>query len=102
MAGEFVLKGTCTIITEPAGRTRINWWGSPALATAGTGDVLAGMIAGFLAQGMAPFDAASTGVYLHTSAADLLGDDVGRAGLLASDLLAQLPRAIIQTDFSEI
>ncbi len=97
-----VLKGTCTIITEPAGRTRINWSGSPALATAGTGDVLAGMIAGFLAQGLQPFDAASAGVYLHTSAADLLGDDVGSAGLLASDLLPQLPRAIMQTACAEI
>ncbi len=97
-----VLKGTCTVVAEPAGRTRINYWGSPALATAGTGDVLAGMIAGFLAQGMEPFDAASSAVYLHTAAADLLADQVGRAGLLASDLLPQLPRAVINTEFAEM
>lgn len=46
-----LLKGSCTIVATPTGHTRINWWGSPALATAGTGDVLAGMISGFLAQG---------------------------------------------------
>ncbi|GCE14160.1 NAD(P)H-hydrate dehydratase [Tengunoibacter tsumagoiensis] len=96
-----VLKGTCTIIANPQGQTRINWWGSPALATAGTGDVLAGMISGFLSQGLQPFDAASAGVYLHTAAADLLSDDVGRAGLLASDLLPHLPRTIIETAYAE-
>src|SRR5213082_2493926 len=59
-----VLKGACTIVAEPDGRTRINWQANPALATAGTGDVLAGMIDGFLAQSLSPFDAASTGAYL--------------------------------------
>lgn len=92
-----LLKGTCTIIADPNGQTRINWWGSPALATAGTGDVLAGMITGLLAQGLQPFDAASAAVYLHTACADLLAEQVGHAGLLASDLLAQIPRAIMHT-----
>jgi hydroxyethylthiazole kinase-like uncharacterized protein yjeF len=92
-----VLKGACTLITEPGGRTRINWHANPALATAGTGDVLAGMIAGFLAQGLEPFDAASVSVYLHTSASELVSDDLGQAGLLASDLLPQIPRAIVKT-----
>jgi NAD(P)H-hydrate epimerase len=91
-----VLKGACTIVTEPQGHTRINWQSNPALATAGTGDVLAGMIAGLLAQGMQPFDAASAAVYLHTTAADLAAQamHLSRTGLLASDLLSQIPSAI--------
>jgi len=91
-----VLKGACTIIAEPDGRTRINWLANPALATAGTGDVLAGMIAGFLAQKMMPFDAASAAVYLHTVAADLVSAEIGHAGLLASDLLPKIPRAMVK------
>ncbi len=91
-----VLKGACTIITDPAGNTRINWQANPALATAGTGDVLAGMITGFLAQGLSSFDAAGAGVYLHTAASELVSADVGEAGLLASDLLPQIPRAMVR------
>jgi ADP-dependent NAD(P)H-hydrate dehydratase / NAD(P)H-hydrate epimerase len=91
-----VLKGACTIITDPTGNTRINWQANPALATAGTGDVLAGMIVGFLAQGLSPFDAAGTGVYLHTAASELVSANVGDAGLLASDLLPQIPRAMVR------
>jgi len=91
-----VLKGACTIITEPGGRVRINWQANPALATAGTGDILAGMIAGLLAQGLSPFNAASTSVYLHTTAARLVSSDIGNTGLLASDLLPQIPRAILR------
>ncbi|HEY4387577.1 MAG TPA: NAD(P)H-hydrate dehydratase [Ktedonobacteraceae bacterium] len=92
-----VLKGACTIVAEPDGRTRINWLANPALATAGTGDVLAGMIAGFLAQEVAPFDAASIGVYLHAAAAEQVSAEIGQAGLLASDLLPQIPRAMVAT-----
>ncbi len=90
-----VLKGACTLVTEPEGRTRLNWLANPALATAGTGDVLAGMIAGFLAQEVAPFDAASAAVYLHTAASDFVSEQIGHAGLLASDLLPQIPRAMV-------
>src|SRR6266568_543323 len=91
-----VLKGACTIITEPGGRTRLNWLANPALATAGTGDVLAGMSAGLLAQQVEPFGAASSGVYLHAAAAELVSASLGHAGLLASDLLYQIPRAIVK------
>jgi NAD(P)H-hydrate epimerase len=65
-----------------------------ALATAGTGDVLAGAIAGLLAQGMDPFDAASLGVWLHGRAGETLAAEVGDAGVLAGDLLPLLPLAI--------
>lgn len=97
-----VLKGACTIITEPGGRTRINWQANPALATAGTGDVLAGMVAGLLAQGVAPFDAASAAVYLHTSAAGLVSAEIGNAGLMASDLLPKIPRAMMRCRSREL
>jgi hydroxyethylthiazole kinase-like uncharacterized protein yjeF len=86
-----VLKGACTIIAAPDGRARINWPGNPALASAGTGDVLAGTIGGLLAQGMDPFDAATAGVFLHSQAGLLVSETVGDAGLLASDLLPALP-----------
>ncbi|HEY7347094.1 MAG TPA: NAD(P)H-hydrate dehydratase [Ktedonobacterales bacterium] len=88
-----VLKGACTIIAAPDGRARINWRGNPALATAGTGDVLAGAIGGLLAQGMAPFEAASAGVFLHSRAGSIASETTGDAGLLASDLLPLLPVA---------
>ena len=93
-----VLKGACTIIAEPAGRTRINWLANPALATAGTGDVLAGLVAGLLAQHVSSFDAASAAVYLHTAAAELVSAEIGYAGLLASDLLPKIPRAMMRLD----
>ncbi len=92
-----VLKGACTLIAEPDGRMRMNWLANPALAAAGTGDVLAGMVAGFLAQGVSPFDAASAAVYLHTAAAGFVSKEIGHAGLLASDLLPQIPKAMAKT-----
>lgn len=89
-----VLKGATTLIASPEGRLHLNWPGNPALATAGTGDVLAGAVGGLLAQGMRPFDAASAAVYLHSRAGFLVSDRLGDAGLLASDLLDQLPLAL--------
>jgi NAD(P)H-hydrate epimerase len=89
-----VLKGATTVVAEPEGRSALNDGGNPALATAGTGDVLAGAIAGLLAQGLAPFEAAVLGVYLHSAAGRLVADDLGDAGALASDLLPRLPLAI--------
>jgi NAD(P)H-hydrate epimerase len=93
-----VLKGACTIIAEPSGWTRINWVANPALATAGTGDVLAGMVAGLLAQEVEPFDAASVAVYLHTAASELVSIDVGSAGLLAADLLPKIPQSMVKCE----
>jgi len=89
-----VLKGAYTVIASPRGGIRVNPFCSPALATAGTGDVLAGMIAGLMAQGLGAFDAASLGVFLHSGAGNLAAADFGDAGVLASDLLALIPRAI--------
>jgi len=89
-----VLKGAHTVIAAPDGRAAISPHANPLLATAGTGDVLAGAIAGLLAQGMAPFEAAACGVYLHGLAAEDLGEELGDRGMLASDLLPSLPRAM--------
>ena len=91
-----VLKGAATLIAEPEGRLRINWPGNPALATAGTGDVLSGTVGGLLAQGVEPFDAATAAVYLHGRAGLRVSDRIGDAGLLAGDLLPELPLAIKQ------
>jgi NAD(P)H-hydrate epimerase len=89
-----VLKGATTIVAEPEGHSAAHDGGNPALATAGTGDVLAGAIAGLLAQGLAPFDAAVLGVYLHSAAGRLVRDEIGDMGAIASDLLPRLPLAI--------
>ena len=89
-----VLKGAFTIIASPEGTARISPFANPGLASAGTGDVLAGVIGGLLAQGLSPVDAATCGVYLHGAAAEELRQELGDAGLMASDLLPELPRRI--------
>lgn len=89
-----VLKGATTVIAAPDGRSMVHAAGNAALASAGTGDVLAGAIAGLLAQGVALFDAAVLGVYLHAAAGDMMRKELGDAGTLASDLLLRLPQAI--------
>jgi len=89
-----ILKGANSIIASPDGKAKINAAANPGLASAGTGDVLAGTIAGLLAQGLSYTDAAACGVYLHTAAADHVRDDMGEAGMIASDLLPVLPKVI--------
>jgi len=89
-----VLKGAYTVIAAPDGRTVINPFANPGLASGGTGDVLSGAIVGFLAQGLAPFDAAVAGAYLHGLAGDMAREEMGDAGMVAGDLLPLLPRAI--------
>jgi hydroxyethylthiazole kinase-like uncharacterized protein yjeF len=95
-----VLKGAHTICAAPDGRTIIQPFANPALATAGTGDVLAGAIVGLLAQGMVPLAAAALGCYLHGLAGELVRREIGSAGAVASDLLSRLPRAICQLRWS--
>ena len=89
-----VLKGSRTVIAEPGGEVRVNPHGNPALATAGTGDVLAGIIGGLLAQGLDLFEAAVTGVFLHGATGDEASARMGDAGVLASDLLPLIPVTI--------
>ena len=67
---------------------------NPGLATAGSGDVLAGIIASLLAQGLIPHDAATLGVYLHGIAGEFVTNSLGNTGVIASDLLTALPQAI--------
>ncbi len=86
-----VLKGARTVIAAPDGSVAIAPFENPAMASGGTGDVLAGTIGALLAQGLAPFDAARLGVYLHGVAGELVGERIGDAGLLASDLPDALP-----------
>ncbi|HXK33214.1 MAG TPA: NAD(P)H-hydrate dehydratase, partial [Dehalococcoidia bacterium] len=89
-----VLKGAHTVVASPDGRAAVSPYANPLLAVAGTGDVLAGAIAGLLAQGAAPFEAAACGVFAHAMAAETLAEGFGDRGLLASELLPELPRTL--------
>ena len=92
-----VLKGAFTVIAAPDGRAALLPFANPILAVGGSGDVLAGIITGLLAQGMAPYEAAVLGGYLHGAAGQLAGDYWGRAGLLAGELadwVSQVRRAL--------
>jgi NAD(P)H-hydrate epimerase len=89
-----VLKGDDTLIVQPDGRVAISPGGAPALATAGTGDVLSGVIGAFLAKRMNPFHAACAGVFVHLSAGRHAGATIGPEGVIASDVIDALPRSI--------
>lgn len=90
MGATVVLKGVGTVISD-GHRVVMNGTGNPALATAGTGDVLTGLIAGLIAQGMEVFDAAVLGAHVHGAAADAWAADHGTAGMLASELADGVP-----------
>jgi ADP-dependent NAD(P)H-hydrate dehydratase / NAD(P)H-hydrate epimerase len=89
-----VLKGAFTVVATPDGRATIAPFANPAMASAGTGDVLAGTIAGFLAQGLSPETAAILGVFVHGRAGEAIRRRTGDSGLLASDLLRAIPRTV--------
>ncbi|MGB7911936.1 MAG: NAD(P)H-hydrate dehydratase [Desulfobaccales bacterium] len=91
-----VLKGAQTLVATPDGRLSLNPTGNPALASGGTGDVLTGLIGGFLAQGLSAWDAARLGVYLHGLSADWFAARHGPRGLVAGDLLSLFPEVLGQ------
>ncbi len=87
-----VLKGAATVIASPQGEVVINPTGGPILATAGSGDVLSGIIAGFMAQGLGGWESALCGVFLHGLAGDLWGRE-GKKSIIARDIVEKLPEA---------
>ncbi|HYT39402.1 MAG TPA: ADP/ATP-dependent (S)-NAD(P)H-hydrate dehydratase, partial [Acidimicrobiia bacterium] len=85
-----VLKGSRTVVADPTGRAAVNPTGGPWLATAGTGDVLSGVVGALAALGLPAFRAAAAGAWLHGRAADI----AGHAGLVAGDLIDALPTVL--------
>jgi ADP-dependent NAD(P)H-hydrate dehydratase / NAD(P)H-hydrate epimerase len=92
-----LLKGSRTVIAQPGGQLLVNVTGSPILATAGTGDVLTGMIGGLLARGVAPLESAAAAAYLHGLAGQFAGRDLGE-GALAGDVLERVPEAVAHVE----
>jgi hydroxyethylthiazole kinase-like uncharacterized protein yjeF len=91
-----VLKGGGSLVAEGAADAARVWrcpTGNPGMATGGTGDVLTGAIAGVLAQGLAPYDAARLGVYVHGLAGDIARGEIGEVGMIATDVMERLPAA---------
>ena len=91
-----ILKGARTLIASPEGKVAINSTGNPGMASAGMGDLLAGLVGGLLAQGLAPFEAACAGVWLHGTAGDIAAAAGAEHSLIAGDLLKTLPDAFRQ------
>jgi NAD(P)H-hydrate epimerase len=89
-----VLKGDDTLVAEPGGRVAVNPGGAPALATAGSGDVLSGLTGAYLAKGMDAFHAACAAVFVHTAAGRRAAQDIGPEGVIASDVIAALPKSL--------
>ncbi len=98
--GTIVLKGAGTIVTN-GDRLYVNETGNSGMATGGTGDVLTGVIAGLIGQGMDPFEASILGTYLHGLAGDFTASDLGRWSMTAFDLIDFLPEAFCEYDATE-
>jgi NAD(P)H-hydrate epimerase len=89
-----VFKGAPTVTSTPNGNLWVNSTGNPGMATGGMGDVLTGIIAGLMAQGIPSESAAALGVYLHGLAGDIAAEALGMHGLIASDVLKAVPQAL--------
>lgn len=89
-----VLKGMRTVISSPDGKYTVNLTGNSGMATGGSGDALSGIIASLIGQGLSAYSAAVLGVYLHGRAGDIVKDELGEHGIIASDLVKKLPLAI--------
>jgi len=89
-----LLKGHQTVIASKSGKTSINKTGNPGMATAGSGDVLTGMIASFLAQGLNDFESAKFGAYIHGKAGDLAAKKKTRLSMIATDITDEIPKAV--------
>jgi NAD(P)H-hydrate epimerase len=89
-----VLKGSGTVVAYPNGEVFLNLSGNPGMATAGSGDVLCGMITGLIAQGLRPQDAAMVAVRLHGLTGDYVEKTKGQRGLIAGDLIQALPEVL--------
>jgi len=89
-----VLKGHHTVVADWKNRAYINKTGNPGMATAGSGDVLTGIIAAFLAQGQSAFDSAKLAVYIHGLAGDMAAREKTEIGLIASDIIEKIPQAL--------
>jgi hydroxyethylthiazole kinase-like uncharacterized protein yjeF len=89
-----VLKGHRTVIADKNGSTCVNTTGNPGMATAGAGDVLTGLMAGFIGQKLGPFDAAILSVYIHGLAGDLAAREKGQCSIITTDILEKVPNAI--------
>lgn len=92
-----LLKGSRTIVASEKGKIYINKTGNPGMATAGSGDVLTGMIAAFVGQGLPAFDATKYGAYLHGKAGDMAAKSKSRLSMIASDIIDFIPEAIKNT-----
>lgn len=95
-----VLKGHRTVVADPKGKIYVNKTGNPGMASGGVGDVLTGIIAGFLGQGLSGFDAACFGVYAHGLAGDIAVKEKGQLSLKATDLLDKLPEVLRKQELS--
>jgi NAD(P)H-hydrate epimerase len=91
-----VLKGAPTVVAAPDGRVSVNTTGSAALATAGTGDVLTGVLVALLAEGLAPYDAARVAAHVHGRAGELAEQSRGPHSVIASDVVEHLPAAFTE------
>lgn len=96
-----ILKGHQTSVNTPEGRMYINQSGNPRMATAGSGDVLTGILTGLLARGYPVDDAARLGVFLHGLAGELAAQKYGQESLIASDIIDQLPEAFLSLQKSQ-